>query len=146
MFRSREVRASKPPGVYIIPMFWGSNDSGHWSTIVIWRRGRRNRGYHLDSLGQSNTRGATFDKIKSTFTGKRDRFLWVSTRCWPQVESECDLRTVEGIRKICMERALGTEVESCIQKASLEGSTCREQYYSLNLRRTVALRVTDTEL
>jgi len=146
MFRSREVRARRPPGIYTIPMFWGGNGNGHWSTIVIWRRGRRNRGYHLDSLGLSNTRGEMFDKIKSAFTGKRDRFSWITTKCWPQVESECGFRTVEAIRTICLERAAGTEVEACIRKASLEGNTGGEQYCSLDLRRKVALRVTGIEL
>jgi len=125
-----------------MPKFQLNNSS--WSTIVIWRRGRKNRGYHLDSLGQSNTNGEVFEKIKSAFTGRRDRFSWVSTSCWPQVESECGFRTVEAIRCICLERALGTDVDTCIKKAGLVGHR-REQYCSLSLRRTVALRVTEVE-
>ena len=146
MFRSGDVRARKPPGVYLIPMFWGNTGNGHWSTIVVWRCGRRNRGYHLDSLGTSNTKGEVFDKIKSAFTGRRDRFTWVTTKCWPQVESECGFRTVEAIRTICLERASGTEVEMCVRMASLEGNVGAQQYCSLDLRRKVASRVTGSEL
>jgi len=144
MFRSAYVRNNKPPGMYLIPMFWGSSGGGHWSTIVIWRRGRRNKGYHLDSIGKSNTTGSVFDKIRSAFTGKRDRFSWIQTECRPQEEMECGFRTVEAIRTICERRNNGDDEELCIEKAKNVGVVSGE-YCSLSLRRKVAHRLTEQE-
>jgi len=144
MFRSAYVRNNKPPGMYMIPMFWGSSGGGHWSTIVIWRRGRRNKGYHLDSIGKSNTTGSVFDKIRSAFTGKRDRFSWIQMECRPQEEMECGFRTVEAIRTICEGRNNGDDEELCIKKAKNVGVISGE-YCSLSLRRKVAHRLAEQE-
>jgi len=126
MFRSAYVRNNRPPGLYMIPMFWGNSGGGHWSTIVIWRRGRRNKGYHLDSIGKSNTIGSVFDKIRCAFTGKRDRFSWVQTECRPQEEMECGFRTVEAIRTICVGRNDGDDEELFIKRASNVGALCTD--------------------
>jgi len=145
MFRSAFVRNNKPPGLYMIPMFWGANGGGHWSTIVIWRQGRRNRGYHIDSIGKSNTTGTIFEKIRCAFTGKRDRFTWVRTECRPQEELECGFRIVEAIRSICIGKKNGDDEELCIQKACRVGVVSGE-YCSLSLRRKVADRLTNREM
>jgi len=84
MFRSVGVRSSKLPGIYLIPLFCGNHRNGHWTLIMIWRNGRRNRGYNFDSMGKSITTGIIFEKIKRAFTGKRDRFSWIPAQCLPQ--------------------------------------------------------------
>jgi len=144
MFRSTGVRSSKPSGQYIIPLFWGNHTNGHWTVVIIWRIGRRNRGFHLDPMGKSSTTGTVFEKIKHAFTGRRDRFSWIETECFPQVELECGIRSVEAIRIFCEERSKGAEVQQCIQAASLRTCTS-ENYNSINLRRKVAERLWTSE-
>jgi len=139
MFRSNGVRSSKPPGIYLIPIFWGNHRNGHWTLIMIWRNGRRNKGYHFDSIGKSNTKGITFDKIKRAFTGKRDRFSWIATQSLPQQETECGFRTIEAIRSICDGRAAGMNVEECAIKASMMDVDV-STYCSMRIRKRVADR------
>jgi len=89
MFKSVGVRSSKPQGHYIIPLFWGEHNSGHWTVVIVWRAGRRNRGFYLDPLGKSSVTGPVFDKIKKAFTDKRDKFTWTETNCLPQTDCNC---------------------------------------------------------
>jgi len=140
MFQSVGVRSSKPQGHYIIPLFWGEHNSGHWTVVIVWRAGRRNRGFHLDPLGKSSVMGPVFEKIKKAFTGKRDKFSWVETTCFPQVELECGFRTVEAIRMFCEEKGRGTPTTECIQAASFSNYDA-ESYCSLRLREKVAERI-----
>ena len=140
MFKSVGVRSSKPQGHYIIPLFWGNHTSGHWTVVIIWRAGRRNRGFHLDPLGKSSVTGPVFEKIKNAFTGKRDKFTWTETNCFPQTELECGFRTVEAIRLFCKEKSRGTPTKECIQVASFANYDA-ERYCSLRLRERVAERL-----
>ena len=139
MFRSTGVENSKPAGIYIIPLFWGNRTQGHWTTVVIWRQGKRNRGFHLDSSGASDTRGRVFDKIRKAFTGKKDRFSWTQTTCFPQQELECGFRTVEAIRLISRAHNEGKDIDECIRIASMQDRRDGE-YCPLRLRAQVADR------
>jgi len=140
MFRSPVARNNRPPGLYLIPIFRGETGGGHWSTIIIWRQGRRNRGYHLDSLGKAVVTGPIFDKIRGAFTGKRDRFSWVQVDCQPQEELECGFRTAEAIRIICIGRNEGRGEEECIREAGRAG-VISGSYCPATLRRKVANRL-----
>jgi len=137
MFRSAFANNNKPPGMYLIPLFRGESGGGHWSTVLVWRQGRRNRGYHLDSLGKVTVTGTIFDKIRCVFTGKRDQFSWVQTDCHPQEELDSGFRTVEAIRTICIGRSKGEGEEECIRKAGSAGTVPRT-YCPMALRRKVA--------
>jgi len=139
MFRSRGVTNSKPAGTYVIPLFWGNRTQGHWTTVVVWRQGRRNRGFHLDSLKRSETKGGVFDKIRKAFTGKKDKFSWTETTCFPQQELECGFRTVEAIRLISKAQSEGKGIEECIRIASMQDRNATE-YCPLKLRAQVADR------
>jgi len=140
MFRSTVARNNRPAGLYLIPIFRGETGGGHWSTIIVWRQGRRNRGYHIDSLGKTSVTGPIFDKVRCAFTGKRDRFSWVQLECQPQEELECGFRTVEAIRIICIGRSEGKGEEECIQEAGRAG-TVSGNYCPATLRRKVANRL-----
>jgi len=118
---------------------WGNRTQGHWTTVVIWRQGKRNRGFHLDSSGASDTRGRVFDKIRKAFTGKKDRFSWTQTTCFPQQELECGFRTVEAIRLISRAHNEGKDIDECIRIASMQDRRDGE-YCPLRLRAQVADR------
>jgi len=95
-------------------------------------------------MGSSVTTGVTFDKIKNAFTGRRDRFQWISTECLPQVELECGFRVVEAVRVMCQELMEGRNVQDCIRRASMI-ETRLEEYCSIDVRKGVSDTIIEAE-
>jgi len=100
-------------GVYIIPTFTGSNESGHWLVNVIWWEANQGRGFTLDSLGRGGVeKSLILNKLKEFF-GPNLFTDWDEIQCVRQTENECGPRMLQAIK------TLSTEVDSLMDFESL---------------------------
>jgi len=143
-FRSITVLIGKPHGVYIIPIFSGNTNSGHWNIAVIWKRSNSCKGWMLDSLGQGNTNSIEAKAIKKIFSRARLRCCWQETKCRKQNEVECGPRSIVSMVSICDDIKNGDQVETAIQKATLM-HVSESNYISSIIRRKAASWMRMTE-
>ena len=139
IFGTRNATFNKPDGTYLIPMFSGGNDAGHWHLVVVQKRGRYHQGWILDSLGNGRTDSATLSKIKAAFITNRGRLDWNAPRSRRQVEYECGPRTIKAMLDICKGLENRVSIDECIQMALL---TEREADYNAGSIRREVLRLT----
>ena len=143
-FRSVTVLIGKPHGVYLIPIFSGNTNSGHWNIAVIWKRSTSCKGWMLDSLGQGNTNSIEAKNIKNIFSRARLRCCWQEIECRKQIEVECGPRSIVSMVSICDNIKNGDEVEIAIQKATLM-HVSESNYTSSIIRRKAASLMRMTE-
>jgi len=137
IFGTRRATFTKPNGTYLIPIFSGGIDAGHWHLVVVHKTGRFHRGWIIDSLGKGKVDTTISPKIKSAFTTNRGRLEWTTPSSRRQVEYECGPRTLKGIIDICKGLAEEVSIETCIQRATLTESATAQSYNSGNIRREV---------
>lgn len=136
-FRSIEVINMKPNGIYIIPIFSGNANSGHWNTAVIWKKSDSCKGWMLDSLGVENISSEIAKTIKKIFSRARLRCRWQHVECRKQTEVECGPRSIVNMVSICDNIKKGDTVETAIEKATLMHIS-EENYVSSIIRRKAA--------
>ena len=119
MFGSQEVICNKPDGFYFIPIFEGSVRSGHWTVMIIKKRGRFKRGYTIDSLGISSHNGRIHDKISELFQGTNGRFDWITCTTRRQSEVECGPRVINSIHEALESIHRGETFKNVILEATL---------------------------
>ena len=144
IFRSLDVIKTKPYGTYIIPIFSGSSDSGHWSFAVISKQYRCCRGWMIDSLGTGRTNGEVADKIDQAFSKRRVRCKWLPTRCFQQQEVECGPRTVWGMVKIQQALQEGKSIEDAVQSACMMQRS--REYDAREVRGEASVLIDDSEI
>jgi len=119
IFSSQRVLDQKPMGIYMIPMFTGSNNSGHWNTIVIEKRRNCCQGWVIDSLGSSELNRQLKEKIHRAFLPGRGRFIWTTHTSRNQTECECGPRTILALHLSASIIADGGTTERAVEEASL---------------------------
>jgi len=137
-FSSTYVTNNKPHGIYIIPIFSGSNERGHWTFIVVEKAKKQCRAWLLDSLGRGDTNSDICKNVKIAFSRAKLRCRWMATRCFPQTEAECGSRVIMGIVKLCNQIRQGKTIEQALEavQAWVPGGSC--SYDSLEVRRSAA--------
>jgi len=120
IFGSRALIENKLNGTYLIPMFSGETNSGHWFLCVVQKIGQRKmRAWCVDSLGRGNIRADIKLKIETAFAPGRAKLSWEHCHCRCQEELECGPRTVLAMSIIQQNLANGVPTEECIQIATL---------------------------
>jgi len=119
IFSSQRVLDQKPMGVYMIPLFSGSNNKGHWNTLVIEKRRNCCQAWLIDSLGSSELDRNLKNKIRRAFLPGRGRFIWTdhTSRC--QTECECGPRTILALHMTESIIAAGGTTARAVEEASL---------------------------
>jgi len=100
-FRSVYVSSNKPNGVYLIPIFSGPSEAGHWTLAVIHKQTKSCRGWIIDSLGTGNTSSNLARTIKEAFSKSKIKCRWQPSLSKAQTEAECGTRVVLGMVSIC---------------------------------------------
>jgi len=139
IFGTRNATFNKPDGTYLIPMFSGGDEAGHWHLVVVQKRGRHHQGWVLDSLGNGRVDSAALSKIKAAFITNRGQLNWNAPRSRRQVEYECGPRTIKAMLDICKGLENRVSMDECIQMALL---TEREADYNAGSIRREVLRLT----
>jgi len=135
IFETRNAIFSKPNGTYLIPIFSGGNNAGHWHLVVVQKTSRFHQGWIIDSLGQSGIDSAVTSKIKDAFTSNRGRMTWITPQSRRQVEYECGPRTIKAMLDICKGVKEQVSIEDCIKVALLTEQ--ETNYNSDSIRREV---------
>jgi len=129
---------NKPNGIYLLPLFSGSSEFGHWTLGVVEKRKKFCRVWVIDSLGRGTTTGTIFDSIKKVFSRTRVPCKGFETLSIPQTENECGPRMLRGMVSICEAIRANDSMEEALKKAeSVE--TAQKNYDSLAVRRKAAM-------
>jgi len=143
MFRSEEVCKKKPNGTYLIPIFSGTNDSGHWSFVTVYKGFKERRMWVMDSLGTGHMGAPVMKSIKKAFSSGRLKCRFMEVKCRTQTEVECGPRTISGMVSICNSLAKGDSIDAAISKGSLE-APIPNGYDPVDFRRKAAEWVQET--
>jgi len=117
-FRSAYVSSNKPNGVYLIPIFSGPSEAGHWTLAVIHKQTKSCRGWIIDSLGTGEASSSLAAIIKEAFSKAKVKCRWQRTISKQQTEAECGARTVMGMVSICSLLRNKNNVEHAIAKVT----------------------------
>jgi len=93
IFGTRNATFTKPDGTYLILIFNGDVDAGHWHLVVVSKIGRFHRGWIIDYLGKGKVESAITSKIKAAYITNRGRLEWLTPSSRRQVKYECGPRT-----------------------------------------------------
>jgi len=118
-FRSKEVMMRKPNGVYLIPVFTGMTDQGHWSLAVVHKTQKRSRYWILNSLGKSDGSSKEAKAISKLFSKTRAKCKWMGITCRAQTEVECGSRTIAAMVSIVGQIKEGVQIDTAMDKATL---------------------------
>jgi len=130
IFSSQRVLDQKPMGVYMIPLFSGNDNKGHWNTLVIEKRRNCCQAWLIDSLGSSELDLNLKEKIRRAFLPGRGRFIWTDNTSRCQTECECGPRTILALHMTESVIAAGGTTARAVEEASLmhiESSNYRAQ-------------------
>lgn len=128
-FRSTTVINRRPNGHYLIPIFSGPEEAGHWYLIVIVKQNNFRKGIVFDSLGTGNLdNNIVLRKLNDIFAPGRGRVHWESHPCVQQIELECGHRTIFAMKSICEGLSKGDEFEHCCAMASLRHPSIEQTY------------------
>ena len=144
MFRSEEVCKKKPNGTYLIPIFSGTNDSGHWSFVAVHKEFNQRRMWVMDSLGTGHMGAPVMKIIKKAFSSGRLKCRFMEVKCRTQMEVECGPRTISGMVSICNSLTKGESIDAAISKGSLE-TPIPNGYDPYDFRRKAAEWVRETD-
>jgi len=137
-FRSRIVLMKKPDGIYLIPIFTGMTNQGHWSLAVVHKARENSRMWILNSLGQSDGNSKEAKAVCSLFSKTRSKKCkWVEIRCRKQTEVECGSRTIAAMVSIVQQIKEGVQIEVAVEKATLKHIPIQD-YNSINVRSIAA--------
>jgi len=140
IFSSQRVIDEKPLGLYILPIFSGDNNQGHWHIIVIERRSNCCQGWHIDSLGVASDQRTIQDILHKAFLPGRGRFIWTEHRSRPQTECECGPRSILAMHTVVTAVANGKSSEIAVAEASFF-QQAGDSYCSKSVRLEAALLV-----
>jgi len=139
-FRSNTAMNHRPNGHYLIPIFSGPEEAGHWYLVVIIKQTNFKKGVIFDSIGNGNVHNNTIlHTLNDIFAPGRGRVYWESCSCVQQIELECGHRTILAMQYICEGLSKGDEFENCSAMASLQHPSIEQAYDPANIR----LRVRD---
>ena len=117
LFRDNRAR-DKEDGVYIIPSFTGSINSGHWLVNAVWWEGNEGKGFTLDSLGcGGREKDIIRHRIESSFGGNKI-VAWNEIQCIRQLENECGPRMLAAIETISTDVNSLKEFEALVLEAA----------------------------
>jgi len=129
---------NKPNAIYLLPLFSGSSEFGHWTLGVVEKRKKFCKAWVIDSLGRGTTTGTVFNSIKKIFSRARVPCKGSETSSIPQTENECGPRMLRGMVSICEAIRANESMEEAMKKAeSVE--TTQQNYESLAIRRKAAM-------
>jgi len=128
---------NKPQGIYIIPIFSGDSNGGHWSLAVVEKTKAFCKGWILDSLGEGCGRGEEAQILKILFSSARKSCTWQNTQSVRQTENECGPRTISCMVSICEAIRNGRGVEAAILSAAGAQVAEDRMYDSMRIRQSV---------
>ena len=137
IFGSQQAICHKPDGKYFIPIFEGEDTAGHWTVVIVHKRGNNRRGYILDSLGKANLKSPILNTIKDLFKCARSYFAWSAPACFQQTEVECGARAIMHIARLIEECRKGHPMEISLEKASLVHIE-EDAYSAMDIRESAA--------
>jgi len=138
IFRSNIVIRQKPNGTYLMPIFSGPENGGHWYLIAVHKHGNFKQGVVIDSLGKGNSQNPLLCKISDAFAPGRGQVRWdVNRESVLQTELECGHRTIIAMKIICDELARGSSFEQSVSRATLHNTTLSRPYEASEIRRKV---------
>ena len=139
LFRN-ENALHKRQGVYLIPSFIGSTNSGHWYLNLVYWNGNSGCGYTLDSYNMSGSdKSRIRDRIRDCFGGS-DLCQWEEITCVQQSELECGPRMLWSMHSITKDIIDLSNVDSIIREAA---NLTQLNLGNRNLARTVREKVGD---
>jgi len=128
---------NKPHGIYLIPIFSGEAQCGHWNLSIIEKKKKFCRAWVVDSLGSGSTTDQIAQNIKRLFSRTRVPCCWKRTKATRQSENECGPRMLQGMVSIIDAIRAGKDLDEAINIAEkaddIDGS-----YNSLKIRRKAA--------
>lgn len=77
IFYSREVCSRRPNWLYLVPIFLGTEEAGHWCLIAIFKQRRLRTAAVLDLLGSGNANSIKGKLISQTFKPYRGHVGWL---------------------------------------------------------------------
>ena len=119
MFNSRIVLTRKPDGLYLIPLFTGHTNAGHWYLLAIQKTKAFYDAHIIDSCNFSHDDSEIHRKIKAAFAPNRGRFKWTTCSTFQQTETECGSRVIVAMRTCCQGAARELPMIDLISDASL---------------------------
>jgi len=128
---------NKPHGIYLLPLFSGPSDYGHWTLGVVEKQKKYCRAWMIDSLGKGDAIGELADTIKKLFSRARVPCKWIPTSSIPQSENECGPRMLQSMAIICDVIKEGGTIENAIDRSSLMGDS-RLNYDPTTIRENAA--------
>jgi len=135
IFYSNDVCNRKPNGLYLLPIFSGNNDSGHWKVAAIEKKRGQRRATLLDSLGTGNLADPVIQLISQAFSPNRGTISWTTPPSQQQTGVECGARTICTLATLAKAFHDGKTLDEGTQEASLLNEA---EYDQMEIRRSAA--------
>ena len=119
IFNSKEVISRKPNGLYLIPLFYGQIEAGHWAFTAIFKNNTFYDAYTIDSANLPNEDNENHRNIRLAFATNRGHFEWTHWHSIQQSEMECGSRTIIAMHNLCKGVACSIPIATNIREASL---------------------------
>ena len=123
-FFSDEYAERKVNGWYLFPLFKEASAGavGHWSLIIVEKRGRTYNGWYLDSLHEyipADFQNSYKAKIEHSMR-EGGTFRWFSVHGAKQQELECGARTIWALIQFSVGISCRKSTDDCVNMACME--------------------------
>ena len=135
IFYSINVCHRKPNGLYLIPIFSGDNEAGHWKVAAVEKSGGQRKAALLDSLGTGQLEDPVIRLITQAFSPNRGSISWIAPSSRQQTGVECGARTICALAVLAKEFRDGKTLQEGTHSASLMDAA---EYDQMEVRRTAA--------
>jgi len=135
IFYSINVCNRKPNGLYLIPIFSGDSNAGHWKVVAVEKSGGQRRAVLIDSLGTGQLEDPVIRLITQAFSPNRGSISWIAPCSRQQTGVECGARTICALSVLAQAFCEGKTLQEGTQRATLMDATGYDQ---MEIRRTAA--------